>query len=152
MGALDFIWESLLSWIQTTVLSCVDLVTKQLVYAFSPNLITFDEYFPGATTLWNIVYTCSAVLIIALYFWKLFSNQLSPFSRTYESPITLTVKMVLAYVVMINIGGVINAFMGLADTVYWKILDNATITNGNMFSNLCDSVKKSFLEDRKSVV
>ena len=35
--------------------------------------------------------------------------------------------MVLAYVVMINIGGVINAFMGLADTVYWKILDNATI-------------------------
>ena len=103
MGALDFIWESLLSWIQTTVLSCVDLVTKQLVYAFSPNLITFDKYFPGATTLWNIVYTCSAVLIIALYFWKLFSNQLSPFSRTYESPITLTVKMVLAYVVMINI-------------------------------------------------
>ena len=150
MGALDFIWESLLSWIQTTVLSCVDLVTKQLVYAFSPNLITFDEYFPGATTLWNIVYTCSAVLIIALYFWKLFSNQLSPFSRTYESPITLTVKMVLAYVVMINIGGVINAFMGLADTVYWKILDNATITNGNMFSNLCDSVKKSFLDNDSS--
>ena len=40
--------------------------------------------------------------------------------------------------------------MGLADTVYWKILDNATITNGTVFSNLCDSVKKSFLDNDSS--
>ena len=151
MGALDFIWESLLSWIQTTVLSVVDLITKQMVYAFSPSLITFEKYFPGAGTLWNIVYTGSAVLIITLYIWKLFSNQLSPFSKTYESPVSLTVKMVLAFVIMINMGGVVNAFMGLADTAYWAILDKATITNGNIFSNLCDSVGKSFTDDTNNI-
>ena len=53
--------------------------------------------------------------------------------------------MVLAYVVMINIGGVINAFMGLADTVYWKILDNATITNELCFPICVILLRNHFL-------
>lgn len=153
---LDFIWEALLSWVQSTVLSAIDTINIDMLYAFSPRLITLDTYFPMLGQLWNVVWMAANAMIVILMFYKIFQNQFTVFSQNYESPLVLIIRAVFAGALIAVAPTLVAYLLKIADGAYWSVLQAAGfMDDGNAIENLgstvCASIANFFANISNSV-
>ena len=123
----DFIWDGLLSWIQKILIQSMDLININILYLFSPRLLAMDIYFPFFKTIYPMVVWCAYAMIIALFLFKLYQNFLLTASRSYESPLVLTVRMILSFILVMYLPVFTNALLSFADTIYWDLIKKETI-------------------------
>jgi len=97
---LNFVWESLLTWIQGALISALDLLDQSMLFAFSPRLITMDHYFPGLNDMWDLILSVSFAMVLALCIFKIFQNNFLTMSKAYESPFMTILRSVFALVVI----------------------------------------------------
>lgn len=120
---LDFIWESLLTWLQRAMITSLDLLDQAMLYAFSPQLITMDKYFPGLNDMWDLIVTISFALALALCIYKIFQNSFLTFSKSYENPAVIIMRTILAFVIMTVLPIFLKYVFDFADAIYWTILE-----------------------------
>ena len=142
---LNFIWESLLTWLQGAVIATLDKFDAGLLYAFSPRLITMDQYFPALNGTWDIIVSVSFAMVLALCIFKIFQNSFMTLSKSYENPAILILRSIFALVVITTLPILVKYIFEFADTVYWSIL------SGEGAENL-DAIGSTTLEKVASAV
>ena len=143
---LNFVWESLLSWLQSTVISSLDVLDQSMLYAFSPRLITMDHYFPGLNDLWDLVVSVAFGMTLALCIFKLFQNSFLSISKSYESPFITILRTIFAFVVITTIPQLLKYIFEFADIVYWGVLDEGGIDDAFSAGAAASSVLKRVAE------
>ena len=119
---LNFVWESLLTWIQGALISALDLLDQSMLFAFSPRLITMDHYFPGLNDMWDLILSVSFAMVLALCIFKIFQNSFLTMSKAYESPFMTILRSVFALVVITVLPQLLRYLFEFTDTVYWAVL------------------------------
>jgi len=156
---LDFIWESLLAWLQTIILSCLDLINLDMLYAFSPQMITMEKYFPWLTETWDIIQESAFAMIVFLCIFKMFQNSFLVFTKNYEHPGILIIRSVFAFAVITALPSSVKYLFDFADIAYWEVMqrgfsnnlsadagsDEITIVGDNMFTSICGSIGSSII-------
>ncbi len=142
---LNFIWESLLTWLQGAVIATLDKFDAGMLYAFSPRLITMDQYFPALNGTWDIIVSVSFAMVLALCIFKIFQNSFMTLSKSYENPAILILRSIFALVVITTLPILVKYIFEFADTVYWSIL------SGEGAENL-DAIGSTTLEKVASAV
>lgn len=125
---LNFIWESLLTWIQGALIASLDLLDQAMLFAFSPQLITMDHYFPGLNDMWDLIVTVAFGMVLALCIFKIFQNSFLTFSKSYENPATIILRSIFAFVVITVLPLLLKYIFEFADTIYWAILEEGGMT------------------------
>lgn len=126
---LDFIWESLLTWVQGAMIGVLDLLDQSMLFAFSPQLITMDHYFPGLNDMWDLIVTVAFGMTLALCIFKIFQNSFLTFSKSYENPSITIFRTILAFVIITILPLFLKYLFEFADAVYWAILEESGMAN-----------------------
>lgn len=126
---LNFVWESLLTWIQGAMISALDLLDQSMLFAFSPQLITMDHYFPGLNDMWDLIVVVSFGMTLALCIFKIFQNSFLTLSKSYESPVMTILRTIFAFVVITILPLFVKNIFEFADTIYWAILKESGIVS-----------------------
>jgi len=125
---LNFIWESLLTWVQGALIASFDLLDQVMLFAFSPQLITMDHYFPGLNDMWDLIVTVAFGMVLALCIFKIFQNSFLTFSKSYENPATIILRSIFAFVVITVLPLLLKYIFEFADTIYWAVLEEGGMT------------------------
>jgi hypothetical protein len=141
----DFIWESLLSWIQNGILSSIDLLGVDMLYAFSPSLITMDKFFPFLNDTYELITECSLGLILFLCIFKVFQNFFLVFTKNYEAPFYIVLRTVFAFVGLALLPQFLYYLFTYADTMYWSIMDAGKFKpSTGLFTGMCNMLGNMF--------
>lgn len=147
---LNFIWEALVSWLQELIFSALDLISFDMLYAFSPSLITMDSYFPFLENTWELMCDISFGLILFLCVFKLVQNFFLVFSKNYESPMTIIMRTILAFTIVTCLPTFVYYLFKYADIAYWGMIEAGNMTApetpgmwsgiGHMLGNMFDVI------------
>lgn len=142
---LNFVWESLLTWVQGAMISALDLLDQSMLFAFSPRLITMDHYFPGLNDMWDLILSISFAMVLALCIFKIFQNSFLTISKSYESPFMTILRSVFALVVITVLPQLLRYLFEFADTVYWAVLEEGnmagdSLTQGEVATSVATAV------------
>ena len=133
---LNFIWESLMEWIQTAVVSSFDTLDQAMLFAFSPSMITMDRFFPGLNTMWGLILTVSFAMVLALCIYKIFQNSFLTASKAYESPFWTILRTVFAFVVITALPYFLKILFDFADSIYWQILEDGGMLSSDVGASI----------------
>lgn len=141
---LDFVWEGLLAWLQTIIISGLDIINVDMLYAFSPQMITITKYFPFFEETWELITQIAFAGVVFLALFKVIQNSFLVFTKNYEHPLIIGIRSILALAVITFAPYLVNYFIEFADIAYWGILEVSGIpaTDGwfsginNMLGNM----------------
>lgn len=150
---LNFIWEALLTWVQYALISAMDMLDTNLIYAFSPRLITMDQYFPFLMDAWDIIVNVAFAMAIALCIFKLFQNTFMVFTKNYENPLITILRTVFVFVVITTLPMLLKYLFEFADTVYWAIIEAGDMDgSGSVVSQILVLFAKTFCADKRTEI
>lgn len=148
---LDFIWENLLSWGLSLVISSMDALSTTFLTLFSPNLVTMEHYFPFLSQAHPTILNISMGLALTIFTMKVVANLLGVLLDVYEPIMQLLIRLLLVLVGISLITHICIAMIGIADDIYWQIdavdAPGSTYFSLGFWGGLFDNVKDDFIND-----